>query len=80
MDEGYAKLAVAERILEQLALIDKAKDNEELQTAIQEMLQVIGNYTKADRVFLFEKKDEEGQSAADRGYGHAELDAHFFQG
>lgn len=61
MDEGYAKLAVAERILEQLALIDKAKDNEELQTAIQEMLQVIGTYTKADRVFLFEKKDEEGQ-------------------
>ncbi len=61
MDEGYAKLAVAERILEQLALIDKAKDNEELQTAIQEMLQIIGNYTKADRVFLFEKKDEEGQ-------------------
>lgn len=61
MDEGNAKLAAAERILEQLALIDKAKDNEELQTAIQDMLQVIGNYTKADRVFLFEKKDEEGQ-------------------
>ena len=61
MDEGNAKLAATERILEQLALIDKAKDNEELQTAIQDMLQVIGNYTKADRVFLFEKKDDEGQ-------------------
>ena len=61
MDEGNAKLAAVERILEQLALIDKAKDNGELQTAIQDMLQVIGNYTKADRVFLFEKKDEKGQ-------------------
>ncbi len=61
MDEGNAKLAATERILEQLALIDKAKDNEELQTAIQEMLQIIGTYTKADRVFLFEKKDDEGQ-------------------
>lgn len=61
MDEGNAKLAATERILEQLALIDKAKDNEELQTAIQDMLQIIGTYTKADRVFLFEKKDDEGQ-------------------
>ena len=62
MDAGNDKLTVVERILEQLAIIDKAKDNGELQAAIQEMLQVIGTYTKADRVFLFEKKDGEGQS------------------
>ncbi len=56
MDEENAKLAVTERILEQLALIDKAKDNGELQTAIQNMLQFIGVYIKADRAFVFEKK------------------------
>ncbi len=56
MDEENAKLAVMERILEQLALIDKAKDNGELQTAIQNMLQFIGVYIKADRAFVFEKK------------------------
>ena len=46
----------ASAILRELPMIDRVKNNEELDGAIYEMLQLIGKCSGADRVYIFDKK------------------------
>ena len=47
-----------ESILHQLSVIDKEKDKEILHEAIQATLKIIGEYTEAERVFVFDRIGE----------------------
>ena len=47
-----------EAILHQLSVIDKEKDKEILHEAIQATLKIIGEYTEAERVFVFDRIGE----------------------
>lgn len=44
-------------MLHQMVRIDRARDVHELHDSIQNLLQAMGDYTKADRVFIFEFRD-----------------------
>ncbi len=53
------RLKQVEAILRQLAVIDKENSAEKLHDAIQQTLQIIGEYTSAGRVFIFDRLEEE---------------------
>lgn len=53
------RLKQVEAILRQLAVIDKESSAEKLHDAIQETLQIIGEYTSAGRVFIFDRIEGE---------------------
>ena len=48
----------ASAILRELPMIDRVKNNEELDGAIYEMLQLLGKCSGADRVYIFDKKEK----------------------
>ena len=48
----------ASAILRELPMIDRVKNNEELNGAISEMLQLLGKCSGADRVYIFDKKEK----------------------
>ena len=47
----------ASAILRELLMIDRVKNNEELDSAIYEMLQLLGKCSGADRACIFDKKE-----------------------
>ena len=49
----------ASAILRELPMIDRVKNNEELNSAIYEMLQLLGKCSGADRVYIFDKKEKD---------------------
>lgn len=53
-DNMEKRLNQVEAILRQLSVIDKEKDKEILHDAIQTTLKIIGEYTEAERVFVFD--------------------------
>lgn len=55
-----SKLDDLELVLHQMVLIDRAIDIEELNSALQLLLESIGDYTRADRVYTFEYSKETG--------------------
>lgn len=57
-DNMEKRLNQVEAILRQLSVIDKEKDKETLHEAIQETLKIIGEYTEAERVFVFDRIGE----------------------
>ena len=48
----------ASAILRELPMIDRVKNNEELDGAIYEMLQLLGKCSGSDRVYIFDKKEK----------------------
>ena len=57
-DNMEKRLNQVEAILHQLSVIDKEKDKEILHEAIQATLKIIGEYTEAERVFVFDRIGE----------------------
>ena len=57
-DNLKSKLDDLELMLHQMVRIDRARDKQELHDSIQNLLQAMGNYTKADRVFIFEFRED----------------------
>ncbi len=57
-DNLKSKLDDLELMLHQMVRIDRARDEQELHDSIQNLLQAMGNYTKADRVFIFEFRED----------------------
>lgn len=49
------KLNDFETLLQQMVLIDRAQDQNELNAATQTLIRVIGDYTQANRVYIFDK-------------------------
>ena len=58
-DNMERRLKQVEEILQQLAVIDKEGSGEKLHGAIQNTLSVIGEYTGAGRVYIFDRSDED---------------------
>lgn len=56
-DNLKSSLDDLELMLHQMVRIDRARDVHELHDSIQNLLQAMGDYTKADRVFIFEFRD-----------------------
>ena len=56
-DNLKSSLDDLELMLHQMVRIDRARDVHELHDSIQNLLQSMGDYTKADRVFIFEFRD-----------------------
>lgn len=54
-DNMEKRLNQVEAILRQLAVIDKENDKDTLHEAIQMTLGILGEYTKAERVFVFDR-------------------------
>ena len=61
--EGIAnyrgKLKSMDKILHQISFMDRAEQEEDLKNIIPSLLQTIGEYTDADRVYIFEWSDEQ---------------------
>lgn len=57
-DNMEKRLNQVEAILQQLVVIDKEKDKGTLHEAIQTTLKIIGEYTEAERVFVFDRIGE----------------------
>ena len=56
-DNLKSSLDDLELMLHQMVRIDRARDVHELHDSIQNLLQAMGDYTKADRVFIFKFRD-----------------------
>ncbi len=56
-DNLKSSLDDLELMLHQMVRIDRARDVHELHDSIQNLLQAMGDYTMADRVFIFEFRD-----------------------
>ena len=52
------KLQSMDKILHEISCMDEAECEEELAVAITPLLQAIGEYTGADRVYIFDWTDE----------------------
>lgn len=53
-----AKLEDMEVVFQQMVMMDRAKNAEDMNTAINTMLRVIGDYTSAERVYIFDAVDD----------------------
>lgn len=49
-----SKLTGIEQIMQQMVFLDRCKNTKELAVAIQSLLHVLGEYTQAERVFIFD--------------------------
>ena len=58
---GRAHLADLELVLQQITCIDRAGSVDEIRAAIQLLLQAIGNYTGADRAYIFEATENDAR-------------------
>ena len=56
------KLHSMDTILHQISLMDKVEDEQELSEIIHSLLQAIGNYTGADRVYVFDWETDQKDS------------------
>lgn len=52
------KLTGIEQIMQQIVFLDRCKNTEELNVAIQALLHVLGDYTQAERVFIFDFNED----------------------
>ena len=52
------KLTGIEQILQQIVFLDRCKNTDELNVAIQALLHVLGDYTQAERVFIFDFNED----------------------
>ena len=52
------KLNDFEILLQQMVFIDRAQDQNELNAATQALIRVIGDYTQANRVYIFDKEPD----------------------
>ena len=56
------KLQSMDKILHQISFMDRAEQEEDLKNIIPSLLQTIGEYTDADRVYIFEWSDDKNDS------------------
>lgn len=61
-DCSILRIERAEALLRQLTVIDRAKNTDEMRAAINSMLKIIGYYTGAGRVFIFDKINAETET------------------
>ena len=52
------KLTGIEQIMQQIVFLDRCKNSEELNVAIQALLHVLGDYTQSERVFIFDFNED----------------------
>ena len=55
------RLTYMERLMERLSRIDHSMDADEMGQVLNELLEEMGKYTGADRVFLFDRMDSESE-------------------
>ncbi len=61
-DCSILRIERAEALLRQLTVIDRAKNTDEMRAAINSMLRIVGDYTGAGRVFIFDKINAETET------------------
>ena len=63
------KLHSMDTILHQISLMDQVENEQELSEIIHSLLQAIGNYTEADRVYIFDRQPSGNTSQFDAKLG-----------